>query len=150
MSQRDGGGGGLDARYEALRHAALHARAEAFPLGFAVLTRRGVTGWRRALTEVTANQATPAMPGSPMVASLPVAVTAELVDALAAVALAGFANPFGPANLTHPFVVTDPVWRNVDEWRPLFTSAATPTMVLQGAGGLLSSRIRRPIGLWLP
>ena len=89
MSQRDGGGGGLDARYEALRHAALHARAEAFPLGFAVLTRRGVTGWRRALTEVTANQATPAMPGSPMVASLPVAVTAELVDALAVVALAG-------------------------------------------------------------
>jgi len=89
MSERDGGGGGLDARYEALRHAALHARAEAFPLGFAVLTRRGVTGWRRALTEVTANQATPAMPGSPMVASLPVAVTAELVDALAAVALGG-------------------------------------------------------------
>jgi hypothetical protein len=89
MSERDGGGGGLDARYEQLRHAALHARAEAFPLGFAVLTRRGVTGWRRALTEVTANQATPAMPGSPMVASLPVEVTAELVDALAAVALAG-------------------------------------------------------------
>ena len=26
-------GSGLDARYEQLRHAALHARAEAFPLG---------------------------------------------------------------------------------------------------------------------
>ena len=33
-------GGGLDARYEQLRHAALHARAEAFPLGLGVLTRR--------------------------------------------------------------------------------------------------------------
>jgi hypothetical protein len=89
VNERDGGGGGLDARYEALRHAALHARAEAFPLGFAVLTRRGVTGWRRALTEVTANQATPVMAASPAPASLPVAVSAELVDALATVALAG-------------------------------------------------------------
>jgi hypothetical protein len=91
VNEHDGRGGGLDARYEQLRHAALHARAEAFPLGFAVLTRRGVTGWRRALIDVTANHATPAMPGSPVpaVASLPVAVTAELVDALAAVALAG-------------------------------------------------------------
>lgn len=91
MSEREGGDGGLDARYEQLRHAALHARAEAFPLGFAVLTRRGVTGWRRALTELTDHQATPAMAGSPAPASagLPVAVTAELVDALAAVALAG-------------------------------------------------------------
>jgi hypothetical protein len=91
VNGHDGRGGGLDARYEQLRHAALHARAEAFPLGFAVLTRRGVTGWRRALTEVSANHATPAMPGSPVpaAASLPVAVTAELVDALAAVALAG-------------------------------------------------------------
>ena len=91
MSEREGGDGGLDARYEQLRHAALHARAEAFPLGFAVLTRRGVTGWRRALTEVTAHQATPAMAGSPAPASAswPVAGTAELSDALAAVALAG-------------------------------------------------------------
>jgi hypothetical protein len=96
------GGGGLDARYEQLRHAALHARAEAFPLGFAILTRRGVTGWRRALTEVTANQATPVMPGSPAPASvsLPVAVTAELVDALAAVALAG-TRPDGAAVIHH-------------------------------------------------
>ena len=42
-------GGGLDARYEQLRHAALHARAEAFPLGLGVLARGGVTAWRHAL-----------------------------------------------------------------------------------------------------
>ena len=45
-------GGGLDARYEQLRHAALHARAEAFPLGLGVLTRRGVTAWRQALASL--------------------------------------------------------------------------------------------------
>src|SRR6266436_70614 len=44
--------GGLDARYEQLRHAALHARAEAFPLGLGVLTRRGVTAWRQALASL--------------------------------------------------------------------------------------------------
>jgi hypothetical protein len=50
-----------------------------------VFTRRGVTRWRRALTDVTADHATPVLPGSraAMSASLPVAVTAELVDALA-------------------------------------------------------------------
>jgi hypothetical protein len=36
-------GGGLDARYEQLRHAALHARATAFPLGLGGLTGKGVT-----------------------------------------------------------------------------------------------------------
>ena len=45
-------GGGLDARYEQLRHAALHARAEAFPLGLGVLTRSGVTAWQRALASL--------------------------------------------------------------------------------------------------
>src|SRR5206468_7386446 len=45
--------GGLDARYEQLRHAALHARADAFPLGFGVLTRAGVTAWRQALAGLT-------------------------------------------------------------------------------------------------
>ena len=91
MNNHGGRADGLDPRYEQLRHAALHARAEAFPLGFAVLTRRGVTGWRRALTEMSANQAVPAMPGSPPpdAAGLPAAVSAELVDALAAVTLAG-------------------------------------------------------------
>ena len=39
----------LDARYEQLRHAALHARAEAFPLGLGVLASKGVTAWRHAL-----------------------------------------------------------------------------------------------------
>ena len=42
-------GSGLDARYEQLRHAALHARAEAFPLGLSVLASKGVTAWRHAL-----------------------------------------------------------------------------------------------------
>src|SRR5712691_11933361 len=52
-------GGGLDARYEQLRHAALHARARAFPLGFGVLTRGGVTAWRHALAGLA-----PAGPGA--------------------------------------------------------------------------------------
>ena len=45
-------GGGLDARYEQLRHAALHARAEAFPLGLGVLAGGGVTAWRHALASL--------------------------------------------------------------------------------------------------
>ena len=53
-------GGGLDARYEQLRHAALHARASAFPLGLGVLTGKGITAWRRAL----AHLAPAAGPGS--------------------------------------------------------------------------------------
>ncbi len=51
-------GGGLDARYEQLRHAALHARATAFPLGLGVLTGKGVTAWRHALAGLA--PATPA------------------------------------------------------------------------------------------
>ncbi len=43
-----------------------------------------------------------------------------------ALALAAFANPFGLANLTHPFVVgTSEAWRSVAEWVPLFTSEVT-------------------------
>ena len=88
-------GGGLDARYEQLRHAALHARAEAFPLGFAVLTRRGVTAWRNTLASLA-----PAAPGTAapaarppgtrpaQAAELPAPVAAELISVLAAVALA--------------------------------------------------------------
>jgi len=88
-------GGGLDARYEQLRHAALHARAEAFPLGFGVLTRGGVTAWRRALAGLT-----PAGPGAAapaarppgtrpaQAAGLPAPVAAGLINVLAAVALA--------------------------------------------------------------
>ena len=95
-------GGGLDARYEQLRHAALHARAEAFPLGLGVLTRRGVTAWQHALASLTpAGQGTAAparqppgiRPAPP--AGLPIPVAAELISALAAVALAGTVT--GPA-----------------------------------------------------
>ncbi len=88
-------GGGLDARYEQLRHAALHARAEAFPLGFGVLTRGGVTAWRHALAGLA-----PAGPGAAapaarppgthpaQAAGLPAPVAAQLINVLAAVALA--------------------------------------------------------------
>jgi hypothetical protein len=88
-------GGGLDARYEQLRHAALHARAEAFPLGFGVLTRGGVTAWRHALARLT-----PTGPGTTApacqppgthpahAAGLPAPVAAGLIN-LAAIALAG-------------------------------------------------------------
>ncbi|MGH3282603.1 MAG: hypothetical protein ACRDNW_26205 [Trebonia sp.] len=88
-------GGGLDARYEELRHAALHARAEAFPLGLGVLARGGVTAWRHALTRLApAGQGTAAParrpPGThPSPSALPAPVAGELISALAAVALAG-------------------------------------------------------------
>jgi len=94
-------GGGLDARYEQLRHAALHARAEAFPLGLGVLVGKGVTAWRHALASLTpTSPAAPARrpPGTHVAqpADLPAPVAAELINALAAVALAG-AAPGGPA-----------------------------------------------------
>jgi hypothetical protein len=83
----------LDARYEQLRHAALHARATAFPLGLGVLTGKGVTAWRRALARLTcAPGTTPApSPAAPPPAPLPGPAATELVHALAglAVALAG-------------------------------------------------------------
>ena len=88
-------GGGLDARYEQLRHAALHARADAFPLGLGVLTRSGVTAWRQALADLApAGQGATAPacqpPGThPAPPVLPAPVAAELISALAAVALAG-------------------------------------------------------------
>jgi hypothetical protein len=80
-------GGVLDARYEQLRHAALHARAEAFPLGLGALAGKGVTAWRRALARLTCMPAagtarTPA-PAAPPPGLLPGPVTAELVHALA-------------------------------------------------------------------
>jgi hypothetical protein len=94
-------GGGLDARYEQLRHAALHARGEAFPLGLGVLTRSGVTAWQRALASLAVPQPGPprrppgAAPASPP-ATLPAPVAAELISALAAVALAGTRHRPGP------------------------------------------------------
>jgi hypothetical protein len=93
-------GGGLDARYEQLRHAALHARAEAFPLGLGVLTGKGVTAWRQALASAATgwrapgtSTAAPARQPPGMrparAAGLPAPVAAELISVLAAVALAG-------------------------------------------------------------
>jgi hypothetical protein len=87
----------LDARYEQLRHAALHARGEAFPLGLGVLAGKGVTAWRHALAAlapVTTRRAPPAARPD----RIPAPVAAELIRALAAVALAG-AAPL-PAVLT--------------------------------------------------
>ena len=86
-------GGGLDARYEQLRHAALHARAQAFPLGLGVLAGKGVTAWQRALASLAAPQAhvRARRPAPPRLTrrALPAPVAAELISALAAVALAG-------------------------------------------------------------
>ena len=90
-------GGGLDPRYEQLRHAALHARAEAFPPGLGVLTGKGVTAWRHALASVApaaapARPATsPSPPASPQAAApaLPARLAAELIHALAGLALTG-------------------------------------------------------------
>ena len=88
-------GGGLDARYEHLRHAALHARASAFPLGLGVLAGKGVTAWRRALASLasTRPKITPPSPGAGAASTqAPLPETAsELIHALAglAVALAG-------------------------------------------------------------
>jgi hypothetical protein len=93
-------GSGLDARYEQLRHAALHARAEAFPLGLGVLTGKGVTAWRHALAGLApAAPATPAAPSAePLppgavppascVPALPAHLATELVSVLAALTLA--------------------------------------------------------------
>ena len=88
---------GLDARYEHLRHAALHERAHAFPLGLGLLIAKGVTAWRRALTLLTAPTPSPApdttspqaRPGPPD--PIPSPMATQLVHALAglAVALAG-------------------------------------------------------------
>ena len=83
-------GSGLDTRYEQLRHAALHARAEAFPFGLAVLTRQGLIAWTRALAKLTSTPTAPtpapADPPTPA-APAPTALTRELVNILAALIL---------------------------------------------------------------
>lgn len=83
----------LDARYEQLRHAALHARASAFPLGLGVLAGKGVTAWRRTLARLAGTSAprTPAAPAGARAPHAPGPAAAELIHALAglAVALAG-------------------------------------------------------------
>jgi hypothetical protein len=89
-------GGGLDARYEQLRHAALHARATAFPLGLGVLTGKGVTAWRHALAGlVPAASATgiagPAGTARPArcAPAVPAHLAIELINILAALTLTG-------------------------------------------------------------
>jgi hypothetical protein len=82
-------GGGLDARYEELRHAALHARGEAFPLGLGVLAGKGVTAWRRALASLVPPVRTPPPAPGGRPAPLPAGLSAELISALAAAVLAG-------------------------------------------------------------
>jgi hypothetical protein len=71
----------------------LHARASAFPLGFGLLTGKGVTAWQRALASLAAPQPAPAgtPPGTAPahLSALRAPVAAELISALAAVALAG-------------------------------------------------------------
>ena len=67
-----------------MRHAALHARAEAFPLGLAVLTRQGLTAWMRALADLTP---TPTVPPTTPATAPTTGVTRELVTILAALAL---------------------------------------------------------------
>jgi hypothetical protein len=80
-------GAGSDARYEHLRHAALHARAEAFPLGLAVLTRQGLTAWTRTLAELTPTPTAPTLAATDPPTLLPAALTRELVNILAALTL---------------------------------------------------------------
>jgi len=88
-------GGGLDARYEQLRHAALHARASAFPLGLGVLTGKGVIAWRRVLAHLASSSGArtpeaPLRPGeriSQTSAPLPGPAATELIHALAGLAI---------------------------------------------------------------
>jgi hypothetical protein len=82
-------GAGLTARYEQLRHAAVHARAQAFPLGLAVLTSGGLIGWTRVLAELspTPTAPTPAPLDPPTPATPPTVVTRELIGILAALPL---------------------------------------------------------------
>jgi hypothetical protein len=81
----------LDARYEQLRDAALHARAAAFPLGLGVLIGKGVTAWRRLLahlTSATAPNTSPPAARAQALALSPDPVATELIHALAAIAVA--------------------------------------------------------------
>ena len=90
-------GGGLDARYEQLRHAALHARATAFPLGLGVLTGKGVTAWRHALAGLApaasatciARPAGRDGPASSCAPAVPAHLAIELINILAALTLTG-------------------------------------------------------------
>jgi hypothetical protein len=80
-------GAGSAAGYEQLRHAALHARAEAFPLGLAVLTRQGLTAWTHALAELTPTPTAPTPAATDALPPACAALTRELVNILAALTL---------------------------------------------------------------
>ena len=67
-------------RYELLRARALHGDASGWRLGLAVLERRGVVAWTRAWSTTT--------PVPTATQPTPVAVSDELVGALASMALA--------------------------------------------------------------
>jgi hypothetical protein len=82
-------GSGLDARYEQLRHAALHARAEAFPLGLGVLTGKGVAVWRRTLASLAPVTPAPGPLPAGGAPALPAGLAAELINVLAALTLTG-------------------------------------------------------------
>jgi hypothetical protein len=54
-----------------------------------VLTRKGVTAWRRALSELAPGSAPTGAPAAAPRPALPTQIAAELINALTAVALAG-------------------------------------------------------------
>jgi hypothetical protein len=55
-----------------------------------VLTRQGVTAWRRALTTLTPDtRPAPTATAPPVAAAVPAPICAELINVLAAVVLAG-------------------------------------------------------------
>jgi hypothetical protein len=99
----DATGRGLDLYYEQLRHAALHHRAQAFPLGLGVLAGNGVIAWHRVVADLAPTTSQTPNPGGVTAAApagagqqaLPVEVTAELVNILAAIAL----TPVAPVAL---------------------------------------------------
>jgi hypothetical protein len=91
-------GRGLDTHYEQLRHAALHHRAQAFPLGLGVLSGNGVIAWHRIVAGLapTTRHPAPTPAGgiattpSPAAAgerALPVDLTGELISILVAITL---------------------------------------------------------------
>jgi hypothetical protein len=64
----------------------VHTRAEAFGLGLAVLTGKGLIAWTRVCAEPTPTPSTPPRAPDPDMPS-PTAPSRELVNALAALAL---------------------------------------------------------------
>jgi hypothetical protein len=86
-------GRGLDTHYEQLRNAALHHRAQAFPLGLGVLAGNGVIAWHRVVCHLTPTTSHAPNPGGDTAwaaagqLALPVEVTGELVNILATIAL---------------------------------------------------------------